>query len=617
MKHTFPFSLTAVAFIATLILAGCQKDATTLRIRLDNFGGNSKVYMAGDRLNVPTWSSGDTIWIDHTTNADHSYALNSFNASGAATLTLPNYPTYCALYPYSLGTVTGTTATITIPREQPYYTKGGNQVVNAPMAAYTGNDSPGIMTFHNLGALLAINIENNFNPTISSLSIDSVIVESVDANLPLWGSATVNLADPNAIYQCTATGSNSYKVSLKKFTNAAHTACTTMFTLAANQSQKVYIYVPAVPNTGNNQYAPNRYKITVVAHNGSTPITTYRTQQSSTGGSIPRNVMASVNFPMQIEVVPYGAIEDGKFTIKSGTSNNKVYFAAGNLQYNCSTHVWRIADNQWDYVGGSGSYQGNVEGSYNQGIINATSTTNPYTGWIDLFGWGTSGYHDGNDANNTRYRPYDYDNSDVNTDYNKYGYGPSTNRSNANYLQGANANYDWGVYHSNISENADHGILQYQGQPVESNVTWRTLTQTEWNYLLNTRSIDGTSSHKGKHWSWSPVTYRSKPGILIYPDGYTNQKTNTSTTHYTFPSDEDIPTGCVFLPTTYQRSYVDNAIQMSTNIGCYYWSSQSGSSANKEKAIGVYFNPVGAGSVSITSYDRYLGYAVRLVTPAP
>lgn len=622
MKKTFSFSLMAVAFIATLILAGCQQDANTLRVRIDNFGGNGKVYMGGDRFNVPTWSSGDTIWIDHGNNSDNSYILNSFNSSGAATLTVPNAPTYCALYPYTLGTVTGTTATITIPSVQPYYTKNNKQVVNAPMAAYTGNDQAGTMTFHNLGALLSINIENNLNPT-ASIDIDEVIVESVDRTLPLWGNATVDLSNPNAIYQCTPTGDDSYKVSLKKFYDNTHTTFTKLFTLASGETQSVYVYVPAVPETTNNTPYPNRYKITVKAHNGNTPITTYNTQQSSTGGSIPRNVMANVYFPMQIEVVPRGAIEGGKFTIKSGTTNNKVYFAAGNLQCQrviengVTTYNWRIANNQWDYVGGqSSSNPGNVSSSYNEGI-----NDNTYTGWIDLFGWGTSGYNVNPDPDNpvdpynTRYLPFDYDNSEVNATYNKYGYGPSTNRTNANYLQGANANYDWGVYHSNISGNASHGILQYQGSAVESNVTWRTLTQAEWNYLLNSRTF-GSSTKKGKHWSWSPVTYRNRYGILIYPDGYTNQKTSSTNTHYTFPSNENLPAGCVFLPVSFQRTYADNTIQISTNLYCYYWTSQSGSSASPDNAYALYINPSGnGGTPSFLAYTRCVGNAVRLVTP--
>lgn len=56
----------------------------------------------------------------------------------------------------------------------------------------------------------------------------------------------------------------------------------------------------------------------------------------------------------------------------SVSSNRRVYFSEGNLQYNASTNEWRIAPNPWDYIG------------------EANSNISPtYKGWIDLFGWGT------------------------------------------------------------------------------------------------------------------------------------------------------------------------------------------------------------------------------------
>ena len=52
--------------------------------------------------------------------------------------------------------------------------------------------------------------------------------------------------------------------------------------------------------------------------------------------------------------------------------NKKVTFSSGNLQYQASTNTWRFAENQWDYIGDA-----------NQNI------STMYSGWIDLFGWGT------------------------------------------------------------------------------------------------------------------------------------------------------------------------------------------------------------------------------------
>ena len=49
-----------------------------------------------------------------------------------------------------------------------------------------------------------------------------------------------------------------------------------------------------------------------------------------------------------------------------------IYFSPGNLQYQASTKTFRFAERQWAYIG-----------EYNKYISES------YTGWIDLFGWGT------------------------------------------------------------------------------------------------------------------------------------------------------------------------------------------------------------------------------------
>ena len=66
--------------------------------------------------------------------------------------------------------------------------------------------------------------------------------------------------------------------------------------------------------------------------------------------------------------------------------SKKVYFAHGNLQYQASTQTWRFAENQYDTIGGANS---NISDSY--------------SGWIDLFGWGT-----GNNPINTSTISEDY-----------------------------------------------------------------------------------------------------------------------------------------------------------------------------------------------------------------
>lgn len=151
--------------------------------------------------------------------------------------------------------------------------------------------------------------------------------------------------------------------------------------------------------------------------------------------------------------VPAGAAK-GVFSV---SSTKQVFFAKGNLQYQASTGTWRFAENQYDYIG--------------DGNLNVSAT---YSGWIDLFGQGTSGY-------NGRY-PY-------NTEYtDPYG-------NPAGDLDGTN--YDWGVYNA-ISNGGNQAGL------------WRTMNSTECNYLFYKR--------KNASQLYGLAQIGETNGLIILPD---------------------------------------------------------------------------------------------------
>lgn len=127
-----------------------------------------------------------------------------------------------------------------------------------------------------------------------------------------------------------------------------------------------------------------------------------------------------------------GTLVKGEFTVARG---KKVYFSRGNLQYQASTGTWRFAEHQWDMIG-----------------ENNENISSDYDGWIDLFGWGTSGYNG----------KYPYMTSIENTDY-----GDGMNDI-------AVTDYDWGVYNKILNGGNKAGL-------------WRTLTYSEWRYILNDR----------------------------------------------------------------------------------------------------------------------------------
>ena len=255
-------------------------------------------------------------------------------------------------------------------------------------------------------------------------------------------------------------------------------------------------------------------------------------------------------------------------------SGDQVYFSQGNLQYQASTRTWRFAEHQWDYVGND-----------NQNI------SSTYSGWIDLFGWGTSGYRHGAVC----YRPWS-----ISTEYSDYyAYG-----SSAKDLYEQTGKAEWG--YNRISNG---GKTERQ---------WRTLTggsNSEWSYVLYTRGTDsGIRYAKGQ--------VNGVNGVILVPDDWSASTYALSTTNSIGASYASNiisqsewtsvlePAGCVFLPAAGYRSGTSVSI-----AGFYglYWSSSCGNSSD---AYYVYFG--GGGLYAHESYGnyRYYGRSVRLVRDA-
>lgn len=290
---------------------------------------------------------------------------------------------------------------------------------------------------------------------------------------------------------------------------------------------------------------------------------------------------AQVSFTTEQEQpqVPTGAI-NGLFTINA--NGDQVYFSKGNLQYQASTNTWRFAENQWDYIGGTdahGNNYGNVIGSSNSNI------SSNYSGWIDLFGWGTSGYNHGAVC----YQPWST--SDTYSDYYAYG-GVSYN------LNDQTGKADWGY---NVISN---------GGNTES--IWRTLTRDEWTYVFYTRST--TSGIK-----FAKAQVNEVDGVILLPNEWSSNiysLNNTDNGEASFSSNiitvSDWNTkfesnGAVFLPVARYRQV--SLITAFAHAG-FYWSSTRSWSYN-HYAYDVFFD----NSYMNTSNDagREFGQSVRLV----
>lgn len=249
---------------------------------------------------------------------------------------------------------------------------------------------------------------------------------------------------------------------------------------------------------------------------------------------------------------PEGAI-GGIFSV---SAMDKIYFSKGNLQYQASTDTWRFAEKQYYTIG-----------------ENNCNISPFYSGWIDLFGWGTSGY-------NNKY-PYM-----TSTTYSDYGDGN-------NHIAGTN--YDWGVY--NRISNGGNQVGK-----------WRTLTISEWAFLLETRY---TSS--GIRFAKAQVN--GVNGIILVPDDwnvttFSLNNTNNGSASYTSNVVGEMvwqntfeSVGAVFLPAA--------GCRYGTSVGGsgYYWSA---SYRDRDFALDVSFDD---GSLRTSYFTRCTGLSVRLVCP--
>ena len=314
-----------------------------------------------------------------------------------------------------------------------------------------------------------------------------------------------------------------------------------------------------------------------------TPVFTVASSTAKYQGTLPKTIFAAGHLYRQSATGSTNAVKvycnknrtgtlSGLFSI---SATKKVYFSQGNLQYQASTVTWSFASNQYDYIGDAA------------GNTTAEADRATQSDWIDLFGWGTSGY-------NNQYPPYKVSGSPDT-------FGPSyVSGGTANDIAGTN--YDWGVYNP-ISNGGNRAGL------------WRTLTKDEWTYLLFTRNNNAAYAGTGKYLSFlcrltiSSTTYR---GLMVLPD---NNSTNVQTSTYEDDSDDDwslcpeftsIPEGALFLPASGYRINVSlSRVAMDGN----YWASTSGDDAGNVRGVEFSYDLISDDN----DIPRNCGCSVRLV----
>ena len=254
---------------------------------------------------------------------------------------------------------------------------------------------------------------------------------------------------------------------------------------------------------------------------------------------------------------PLGAA-NGLFTVGEG---RQVWFSVGNLMYHPKEHCWTFAEDAYVFVGGDNV---NIDAEYD--------------GWIDLFGWGTSGYP----HRHACYQPWSWtENPDLYCAYDD---------PNAQ-LYDQTGQADWG----------------YNDLFGEGEGKWRTMTVEEWDYLLNQRvTPSGIRFAKAQVYGVN--------GLILLPDGWSTSvyylsgvnQANASFSSNVIYDGWDFflqMNGAVFLPAAGKRQ--EKRVDLVGSCGYYYTSECS-----VRKARGFSFDFSGMGDVTTFRSD---GLSVRLV----
>ncbi len=177
-----------------------------------------------------------------------------------------------------------------------------------------------------------------------------------------------------------------------------------------------------------------------------------------------------------------------------------VYFSQGNLQYNAKSKTWRLADNQYDIVG-----------------MDNKEISEKYDGWIDLFGFGTSGWN----SNFTSYQPWateissdSYQNNSLKYDY---------------------INSDWAFYNDIVTTGVGANSC-------------RTLTGDEWKYII-----------ENDRWTMGEIGDNGVLCFMIFPEDYVA----IDTIPVYFPEDKSIENDVVSL----QENSFENNVYSEAQFG--------------------------------------------------
>jgi hypothetical protein len=743
------------------LLASCKKDNGTnnnqsnlnldgicFKAAIEQGNPNAKTYLDGQDVK---WMQEDAILVTNASGQQAAFevvdGLNSMNGTFYTSATFDYAPDYNAAYPYDKASISGTTATFTLPQQQPITRTGtfGNGAM--PMVAHSSTE---ILNFYNVCGGICFPLKG------AGVHVSKLVLTSNDADDMLWGEFTADCTSANPLPTHVDGGSGSNSIELTcdidltdeaqdfyimvppatmktGFTLEIYDGTTVLFNRSITwASQPDFITRSVVSKvetalslgdpltvstvsptfignteaygqgsvTGDDDNIMERGLCWALASETTTPTlaNNYKADASATAGDfafmfgdtnpltkdcvyyVRAYAKNALGIPFYGEPIPFATRKDyandynGSIPYAFSVAvNRQVNFSSGNLQYlgtgytatnhflntttTYSNNTWRFAEYQFEWVGGNayGSSYGNVyaNGEYPNASQNGTKSNNnnitngaSNTQWIDLFGWGTSGYHNPDDPYNVNYRPYDirYDNGSTATfdwndgahynipmEHNEYGYGPSMGLTNVNWnLVGTSANYDWGVY-NNICNDGSFGTGAWRTMTCDSDLNH----DGEWNYLFEQRrasTINGTANARFATAQLNVRLNQLVNGVMLFPDNYTwpaevsYYPGSINDGYAVFGSDHQWTeaewsllekNGAVFLPAAGYREDPSTLVAIPSWV-CFYWSVTRGDAYYGSNMYVIYTNnanhlTLGSGIYSFGHSIHYQGQSVRLV----
>ena len=548
-----------LALIMAMAFSSCNKteegksENAMFRASTANVTSSDKTFVGQQGLDtIVMWNAGDAIKVFTRTASPFSVEASVLTTDEDAKSVVPFYgnvresDVYYAFYPACKisDLEAGNKIHVTLPETQAY-TEGGFAGNTYPMWAFSTEK---YFNFQSTCAILGIQLKGN-------AKVGSIVLSSKSEDQPLAGTVEIDAA--------------AFDPAKPRYTFTEEKKSVTLGCgeqgeqLTENDTTIFYFVIPA------NTY----HGIEVVVND---------LQGNKLGGketSNPLNMAAETIYKMNPFTVNADTPEpgvEGYFTVNS--NGDQVVFAPGNLYYlpNATTK-WQFAPRH-----------------YGRMVVEDQFTDNPNID-RDLFGWGTSGYHDSSDELNHFYNPWN-----ITSDwdwpgqpYNVHGYGPTATPQGGTDIGGngvlVKRNYDWGYYND---------IYNPSTKQTDEAGTWRVLTggpNGEWSYIFNYRSTECTGLNMDRDARYVFATLdgvgengTNVEGVIIFPDVYNHpqgvaipQYINYdndnftgnlfSMNHYSSADwDKMDLAGAVFLPSEIRR--YNGGGNVEHRPGIWYWS---------------------------------------------